>query len=74
VGCHVDWVVNMWAESHMGWARFLRDRNGPTNIIYQFSFKTDVVFFAGVFVSLTKSKNYEIWRVDRELQEERSGF
>jgi len=49
-----------WAESHMGWAGFLRNRNGPTNGIYQFSSKTEVVFFTGVFVLLTKSKNYEI--------------
>jgi hypothetical protein len=24
----------VWAESHMGWAGFLRNRNGPTNVIY----------------------------------------
>jgi hypothetical protein len=41
--------VNVWAESHMGWAGFLRDRNGPTNVIYEFSFYLRVVFFAVVF-------------------------
>jgi hypothetical protein len=58
---HVSWAgFTGWAESHMGWAGFLRNRNGPTNGIYQFSSKTEVVFFTGVFVLLTKSKNYEI--------------
>jgi hypothetical protein len=49
------------------WAGLLRNRNGPTNIIYQFSSIIGVVFFTGVFVSLTKSKNYKILRVAREL-------
>jgi hypothetical protein len=35
------------------------------NVGCQFSSKSEVVYFAGVFVSLTKSKNYEIWRVNR---------
>jgi hypothetical protein len=47
---------------------------GPKNIIYQFSSKTDVVFFVAVFVSLTKSKNYEIRRVAKGLRDKRSGF
>jgi hypothetical protein len=28
----------------------------------------------GVFMTLTMSKNHEIWRVARELQDKRSGF
>jgi hypothetical protein len=35
---------------------------------------TGVVFFMGIFVVLTTSKNYEIWRVARGLQDKRSGF
>jgi hypothetical protein len=58
----------------MGWAGFLRNRNGPTNVIYQFSSKTDVIFFAGVFILLRKSKNYEIRRVTKGLRDKRSGF
>jgi len=56
------------------WAGLLRNRNGPTNITNQFSSITGVVFFTGVFVSLTKYKNYEIQRVVRRLRDERSGF
>jgi hypothetical protein len=28
----------------------------------------------GIFMALTTSKNHKIWRVARELQDERSGF
>jgi hypothetical protein len=44
------------------------------NVTYQFSFKSGVVFFTGCFVALMTSKNYEIWRVGRGLQNERSAF
>jgi hypothetical protein len=63
----MGWAVNVWPESHMGWAGFLRNRNGPTNVIYEFSSYLRVVCFMGVFVPLTKSKNYEIRRVARGL-------
>jgi hypothetical protein len=35
---------------------------GPliNNVVYEFSSKLGLVYFAGVFASLTKSKNYEI--------------
>jgi hypothetical protein len=33
------------------------------NVTDQFSSKSGIVFFVGVFVPLTRSKNYEIWRV-----------
>jgi hypothetical protein len=33
------------------------------NAIYEFSSKTWMIFFAGVLVYLTKSKNYEIRKV-----------
>jgi len=56
------------------WAGLLRNRNGPTNIRNQFSSITGVVFFTGVFVSLTKSKNYEIRRVVSGLRDERFSF
>jgi mRNA-degrading endonuclease RelE of RelBE toxin-antitoxin system len=54
------------------WDGLLRNRNGPTNIVYQFSSKTDVVFFTSVLVSLTKYKNYEIRRVAKRLRDKRS--
>jgi hypothetical protein len=44
------------------------------NAIYEFSSKTEVLCFVGVFASLTKSKNYKIWRVAKGLQDKRSGF
>jgi hypothetical protein len=59
--------VNVWDETHMGWAGFLRNRNCLTNVMFKFSSYLRVVCFTGVFVPLTKSKNYEIWRVAREL-------
>jgi len=37
--------------------------HGPINYISEFSSYLRVVFFMGVFVLLTKSKNYEIRRV-----------
>jgi hypothetical protein len=44
------------------------------NAIYDFLSKTGVLYFAVVFMPLTKSKNYEIWRVDRGLQIEFFSF
>lgn len=44
MGYHVDWVV-----SHMGWAGFLRDRNGPTNVISEFLSNLRAVYFMSVF-------------------------
>jgi hypothetical protein len=38
----------------MGWV------HGPINYISEFSSESEVVFFMGVFVLLTKSKHYEI--------------
>jgi hypothetical protein len=64
----------MWAESHMSCAGFLRNRNGPTNVIFEFSSYLRTVCFIGVFAPLTKSKKYEIWRVGRGLLDERFGF
>jgi hypothetical protein len=44
------------------------------NAIYEFSSKTEILCFVGLFASLTKSKNYEIWRVARGLRDERPSF
>jgi hypothetical protein len=44
------------------------------NIDVKFSFKIKVVFFTGVSLPLTKSKNYEIRRIAKRLWEERSEF
>jgi len=43
-------------------------------VTYQFSSKSGIVFFVGVFVPLTRSKNYEIWRPVIGLRDERSYF
>jgi hypothetical protein len=43
-------------------------------ITYQFSPKSGIVFFVGVFVPLTRSKNYEILRVVIGLRDERPIF
>jgi len=60
---HVGWAFSCrlgWF--HMGWAEI---EMGPQMLYMNFRPKTDVVFFTGVFVFLTKSKTYEILRVVR---------
>jgi hypothetical protein len=56
----MGWAVNVWAEFHIGWHGFLRNRIRLKNVIYEFSFYLRVVCFTGIFEPLTKSKNYEI--------------
>jgi hypothetical protein len=61
----------LWIAIGMSWVEF---KDGPINDQCEFPSITGVVFFTGVFVALTMSKNYEIWRVARELQNERLSF
>jgi hypothetical protein len=63
--------LGLWIAIGMSWVEF-KDR--PINDQCEFSSITGVVFFTGVFMALTTFKNYEIWRVARGLQDERSGF
>jgi hypothetical protein len=55
----------------MGWAEF---KMAPLIIHAKFSSKSKVVFFVGVFMPQMESKNNNIWRVARGLQDECSGF
>jgi hypothetical protein len=61
---HVELGDDSWIAIGMGWVKF-KDR--PINDQCEFPSITGVSFFTGIFIPLTKSKNYEIWRVVRGL-------
>jgi hypothetical protein len=64
----------MWDKGITCGDELSNQRKVLNDAIYGFSSKTEVVFFTGVFMSLIKSKNYEIWRIARGIRDERSGF
>jgi hypothetical protein len=63
--------LGLWIAIGMSWVEFI-DR--PINDQCEFPSITGVVYFTGVFVAITTSKNYEIWRVARGLRDECPSF
>jgi len=62
-----------WTGLHRGLGSW-RIKMSPLIIHAKFSSKSKVVFFVGVFMPQMESKNNNIWRVARGLQDECSGF
>jgi len=63
--------LGLWIAIGISWVEF-KDR--PINDQCEFPSITGVVYFTGVFVAITTSKNYEIWRVARGLRDECPSF
>jgi hypothetical protein len=63
--------LGLWITIGMGRVKF---KDGPLMNKCEFSSITEVIFFTGVFIALTTSKNHEFWRVARGLQDERPSF
>jgi hypothetical protein len=64
----MDWVSIVYGLATINvWAGLMKNKNRPINISVKFSSKIKVIFFTGVFLPLTKSKNYEIQKVVRGL-------
>jgi hypothetical protein len=51
-------ILKLQNESEPGWTKIMVWL--IINVTYQFSSKSGIVFFVGVFVPWTRSKNYEI--------------